>query len=79
MFEEIIGSSTAVQAVLSRVAKLAPMDSTVLITGETGSEKELIARAIHKRSRRSGRQFVGVNCAGIPSSLIASVTVIISY
>jgi transcriptional regulator with GAF, ATPase, and Fis domain len=72
MFEEIVGSSAAVQAVLSRVAKVAPTYSTVLITGETGTGKELIARAIHKRSQRSDRPFIGFNCAGIPSSLIAS-------
>jgi transcriptional regulator with GAF, ATPase, and Fis domain len=72
MFEEIVGSSPAVQAVLSRVAKVAPMDSTVLITGETGTGKELIARAIHKRSKRASRAFVAFNCAGIPPTLIAS-------
>jgi formate hydrogenlyase transcriptional activator len=72
MFEEIVGSSPALQAVLSRVSKVAPTDSTVLLTGETGTGKELIARAIHKRSRRSSRAFVSVNCAAIPSSLIAS-------
>jgi len=72
MFEEIVGTSSALQAVLSLVSKVAPMDSTVLLTGETGTGKELIARAIHKRSRRSSRPFVGVNCAGIPSSLIGS-------
>jgi PAS domain S-box-containing protein len=72
MFEEIIGSSRPVKSVLSRVAKVAPMDCTVLITGETGTGKELIARAIHKRSNRAGRAFVGFNCAGIPPSLIAS-------
>jgi len=72
MFEEIVGSSSAVRAVLSRVAKVAPMDSTVLITGETGTGKELIARAIHKRSKRAGRAFVAFNCAGIPPTLIAS-------
>jgi transcriptional regulator with GAF, ATPase, and Fis domain len=72
MFEEIVGSSPAVQAVLSRVAKVAPADSTVLITGETGTGKELIARAIHKRSLRSARAFVSVNCAAIPRDLIAS-------
>ena len=72
MFEEIVGSSPALQSVLSRVAKVAPMDSTVLITGETGTGKELIARAIHKRSQRSLRAFVSVNCAAIPRDLIAS-------
>jgi PAS domain S-box-containing protein len=72
MFEEILGASPAVKAVLSRVAKVAPTDSTVLIAGETGTGKELIARAIHKRSKRAGQPFVGFNCAGIPSTLIAS-------
>ncbi len=72
MFEEIVGESAALQAVLARVAKVAPTDSTVLITGETGTGKELIARAIHKRSRRSSRAFVSVNCAATPAALIAS-------
>ena len=72
MFEEIVGASPALQAVLSRVAKVAPTDSTVLITGETGSGKELIARAVHKRSPRSERAFVSVNCAAIPQGLLAS-------
>ncbi len=72
MFEEIVGNSPALQQVLIRVAKVAPTDSTVLITGETGTGKELIARAIHKASKRSGRAFVSVNCAAIPPSLIAS-------
>jgi DNA-binding NtrC family response regulator len=72
MFEEIVGSSEPLQAVLSRVAKVAPTDSTVLITGETGTGKELIARAIHKRSQRLSRAFVSVNCAAIPRDLIAS-------
>jgi transcriptional regulator with PAS, ATPase and Fis domain len=72
MFEEIVGSSPALQAVLSLVAKVAPTESTVLITGETGTGKELIARAIHKRSQRSSRAFVSVNCAAIPRDLIAS-------
>jgi transcriptional regulator with GAF, ATPase, and Fis domain len=72
MFEEIVGASPALRAVLSRVSKVARTDSTVLLTGETGTGKELIARAIHKRSRRSSRAFVSVSCAAIPSSLIAS-------
>jgi PAS domain S-box-containing protein len=72
MFEEIVGESPALQAVLARVAKVAPTDSTVLITGETGTGKELIARAIHKRSRRASRAFVTVNCAATPAPLIAS-------
>ena len=72
MFEEIIGASPTLKAVLDRVAKVAPTDSTVLITGETGTGKELIARAIHKLSKRSTRAFVSVNCAAIPSALIPS-------
>jgi formate hydrogenlyase transcriptional activator len=72
MFEEIVGNSPALQQVLVRVAKVAPTDSTVLITGETGTGKELIARAIHKASKRADRAFVSVNCAAIPPSLIPS-------
>jgi transcriptional regulator with GAF, ATPase, and Fis domain len=72
MFEEIVGSSAPLRTVLSHVSKVAPTDSTVLITGETGTGKELVARAIHKRSSRSSRAFVSVNCAAIPASLIAS-------
>jgi len=72
MFEEIVGSSPALKTVLSSIVKVAPTDSTVLITGETGTGKELIARAIHKASQRAGHAFVSVNCAAIPSSLIAS-------
>jgi PAS domain S-box-containing protein len=72
MFEEIVGSSPALQTVLSSIVKVAPTDSTVLITGETGTGKELIARAIHKHSQRSGQAFISVNCASIPSSLSAS-------
>jgi formate hydrogenlyase transcriptional activator len=72
MREEIVGSSPALKAVLSSIAKVAPTDSTVLITGETGTGKELIARAIHKSSQRAGQAFITVNCAAIPSSLIAS-------
>jgi formate hydrogenlyase transcriptional activator len=72
MFEEIVGSSPALKTVLSNIVKVAPTDSTVLITGETGTGKELIARAIHKGSQRAGKPFIAVNCASIPSSLIAS-------
>jgi len=72
MFEEIVGISPALHAVLSRVSKVAPTDSTVLVTGETGTGKELVARAIHRRSHRSSRAFVSVNCAAIPRDLIAS-------
>jgi transcriptional regulator with GAF, ATPase, and Fis domain len=72
MFEEIVGTSAALQKVLSRIAKVAPTDSSVLITGETGTGKELVARAIHRRSRRSSHAFVGVNCAAIPRDLIGS-------
>src|SRR5262249_37184417 len=72
MFEEIVGSSDALKIVLSRISKVAPTDSTVLIAGETGTGKELIARAVHKRSQRSGRGFVSVNCAALAPSLISS-------
>src|SRR5271163_2923971 len=72
MFEEIVGTSPALQAALSRVVKVAATDSTVLITGETGTGKELVARAIHRRSNRVSRPFVSVNCAAIPRDLIAS-------
>jgi len=72
MFEEIVGVSAPLRSVLSQVSRVAPTDSTVLITGETGTGKELVARAIHKLSRRSARPLVSVNCAAIPSSLIAS-------
>src|ERR1700687_3692732 len=72
MFEEIVGSSPALKTVLSSIVKVAPTDSTVLITGETGTGKELIARAMHKGSQRAGQAFITVNCASIPSSLIAS-------
>ena len=72
MFEEIVGASPALKSVLSHVSKVAPTDSTVLISGETGTGKELIARAIHKHSRRSDRAFVSLNCAATPPSLIAS-------
>jgi transcriptional regulator with GAF, ATPase, and Fis domain len=72
MFEEIVGTSPALQAVLSRAIKVAATDSTVLLTGETGTGKELVARAIHRRSNRASRPFVGVNCAATPRDLIAS-------
>jgi formate hydrogenlyase transcriptional activator len=72
MFEEIVGTSPALQTVLSRISKVAPTDSTVLISGETGTGKELVARAIHRRSNRASRAFVSVNCAAIPRDLIAS-------
>ena len=72
MFEEIVGTSPALQAVLSRISKVARSDSTVLITGETGTGKELVARAIHRRSNRASRAFVSVNCAAVPRDLIAS-------
>jgi formate hydrogenlyase transcriptional activator len=72
MFEEIVGTSPALKSVLSRISKVAPSDSTVLITGETGTGKELVARAIHRRSHRASRAFVSVNCAAIPRDLIAS-------
>jgi transcriptional regulator with GAF, ATPase, and Fis domain len=72
MFEEIVGSSKPLRAVLSRIDKVAPTDSTVCITGETGSGKELIARAVHMRSHRSDRAFVSVNCAALAPSLISS-------
>jgi formate hydrogenlyase transcriptional activator len=72
MFEDIVGSSEALRKVLHQISKLASSDSTVLILGETGTGKELIARSIHKRSNRAERAFIGVNCAAIPQSLIAS-------
>jgi formate hydrogenlyase transcriptional activator len=72
MFEEIVGSSEPLREVLGQVERVAPVNSTVLILGETGTGKELIARAIHKRSNRSARAFIRVNCAAIPAPLIAS-------
>src|SRR6266404_6347304 len=72
MYESIVGSSEALRGVLSQISKVAPTDSTVLISGETGTGKELIASAIHKRSKRSAKAFIRVNCAAIPPSLIAS-------
>lgn len=72
MFEEIVGSSAALQRVMAQAAKVAKTDSTVVILGETGTGKELVARAIHRMSSRSSRAFIRVNCAAIPPSLIAS-------
>jgi PAS domain S-box-containing protein len=72
MFEEIVGTSPALKSVLSLISKVAPSNSTVLITGETGTGKELVARAIHRRSHRASRAFVSVNCSAIPHDLIAS-------
>jgi formate hydrogenlyase transcriptional activator len=72
MFEEIVGTSPPLIAVLSRVAKVAASDSTVLITGDTGTGKELVARAIHRRSPRSLKAFVAVDCAAIPRELVSS-------
>jgi formate hydrogenlyase transcriptional activator len=72
MFEEIVGSSKPLRQLLKQVEKVAPSDSTVLILGETGTGKELIARALHRRSKRANRPFIRVNCAAIPQSLIAS-------
>ena len=72
MFEEIVGSSAVLRGTLTKVERVAPSDSTVLILGETGTGKELIARAIHRLSNRSARAFIRVNCAAIPAPLIAS-------
>jgi formate hydrogenlyase transcriptional activator len=72
MFEEIVGTSESLKKVVSRISRVAPTDSGVLITGETGTGKELVARAIHRLSRRSQHPFVSVNCAAIPRDLIAS-------
>jgi formate hydrogenlyase transcriptional activator len=72
MFEEIVGSSKAMRNIEAEISRVAPTDSTVLIQGETGTGKELIARAIHNRSKRANRAFIRVNCAAIPPSLIAS-------
>jgi transcriptional regulator with PAS, ATPase and Fis domain len=69
MFEEIIGTSEAIRGVIERLSKVAPTDSTVLITGETGTGKELVARAVHKKSPRAGGPFISVNCAAIPTTL----------
>src|SRR5207245_707060 len=71
-FEQIIGNSPALEAVLERVERVAPTDSTVLVQGETGTGKELIARAIHNLSPRCGRPFITLNCAAIPFDLLES-------
>jgi formate hydrogenlyase transcriptional activator len=71
-FEQIIGNSTALESVLEQVERVAPTDSTVLIQGETGTGKELIARAIHNLSVRCGRPFIKLNCAAIPFDLLES-------
>ena len=72
IYEEIVGSSTSLQKVLAAIDKVARTDSTVLVTGETGTGKELVVHAIHRRSPRSARALVKVNCAALPSELIAS-------
>jgi formate hydrogenlyase transcriptional activator len=72
IYEEIVGSSTSLHRVLATIEKVARTDSTVLITGETGTGKELVAHAIHRRSSRSERALVKVNCAALPAELIAS-------
>jgi formate hydrogenlyase transcriptional activator len=71
-FEEIVGSSKSLVQALGHVSRVAPTDSTVLVTGESGTGKELVARAIHKRSRRADKPFIRINCAAIPQSLMAS-------
>ncbi len=72
VFEDIVGASPALETVLSRISKVAPTGTTVLISGETGTGKELVARAIHRRSQRSARPMISVNCAAIPAELIAA-------
>src|SRR5258708_11879323 len=72
MTDEIVGTSPALREIMSLVSKVARTDAAVLVTGETGTGKELIARAIHKQSHRSSRPFVSVNCAATPRDLIAS-------
>ena len=71
-FEQVIGNSPALESVLEQVERVAPTDSTVLIHGETGTGKELIARAVHNLSSRCGRSFVKLNCAAIPLDLLES-------
>ena len=72
MFYDLLGTSPSIRSVISKISKVAPTDSTVLITGETGTGKELAARAIHRRSRRAQQPFISVNCAALPASLVAS-------
>src|SRR5215469_17046238 len=72
MFEEIVGSSKPIRQLLKHVEKVARLDSTVLILGKTGTGKELVARALHRRSKRANRPFIRINCAAVPQSLIAS-------
>jgi len=71
-YEEMIGASTCLQKVVAAIERVAPTDSTVLITGETGTGKELVAQAIHRRSPRSARALIKVNCAALPLELVAS-------
>src|SRR5258708_19186340 len=71
-FEQVIGNSPALEAVLEHVERVAPTDSTVLIQGETGTGKELIAHAVHNISSRCGRGFVRLSCAAIPLDLLES-------
>src|SRR5207249_5164741 len=71
-FGEIVGTSPPMQAVLRKVEKIAPTDISVLITGETGTGKELIAREVHNRSPRAGKPFVTINCGAIPANLLES-------
>jgi formate hydrogenlyase transcriptional activator len=71
-FDQIVGSSPALESLLEEVERVAPTDSTVLVLGETGTGKELIARAIHNTSKRCGRPFVKLNCAAIPFDLLES-------
>jgi formate hydrogenlyase transcriptional activator len=71
-FGEIVGRSSALKEVMAKVAKVAPSDATVLLLGETGTGKELVARALHRMSRRDGNSFIKLNCAAIPSGLLES-------
>ena len=71
-FDQIVGSSPALECMLAEVKRVAPTDSTVLVLGETGTGKELMARAIHNLSGRYGRPFVKLNCSAIPFDLLES-------